>query len=90
MRVCKVPWETNLGHSAINDEVGAVDEAALVAGKEHNSMRLLDGFAKATRGKMNLATMTLDLIVTQPVLQQGSTADCSALLHNDEPFQRHT
>lgn len=35
-------------------------------------MRLLDGLAKATAGEVHLPTETLGVVITKPVLEQGS------------------
>ena len=59
-----------LRHAAINHEVGAVDEAALVARKEDNGLRLLDGLAKSACWEVYLAAVTLRCVVTKPVLQE--------------------
>lgn len=64
--------ETYLGHTTINDEVGAVDEAGLITGQEDNSVCLLDGFTETSGREVNLAALTLSLVVTQPVLQKRS------------------
>ena len=58
------------GHATIDDEIGAVDEAALIAGKEEDTLRLLDGLTETTRGEVDFATVTLSLVVTKPILQE--------------------
>jgi hypothetical protein len=59
-----------LGHTAINDKVCTVDEAALVAGQEQNRLSLLDSFTEATSGEVDLAAVTLLSVVTEPVLEE--------------------
>lgn len=60
------------GHAAIDNEVGAVDEAALVAGEEEDGLGLLDGFAEAAGWEVDGAARTLDFVVSEPVLEEGS------------------
>ncbi|KAI5289273.1 hypothetical protein KEM52_000840, partial [Ascosphaera acerosa] len=64
--------DTDLGHSAINDEVGAVDEAGLIGSEKEHSLSLFDSFSEAPGGKVYLAPETLGLIIAKPVLQQRS------------------
>lgn len=59
-----------LCHPAIDDEVSAVDEAAFIAGQEEHSLRLLDGFTKATSRKMHFTPVPLLLVITEPVLEK--------------------
>lgn len=66
-----------LGHTAINDKVGSVDEATLVARKEEDTLSLLDGLAKAACGEVDFAAMALLLVVTKPVLQKRSAGAVS-------------
>lgn len=67
-----------LGHTAIDNEVRTVDEAALIAGKEEDRLGLLDSFAKATSREMDLTAVALRSIVTEPVLKEGSAFHVSA------------
>lgn len=62
---------THPRHAAVDDEVGAVDEAALVAGEEEDGVRLLDGFAEAAGGEVDLAAVPLGGVVAEPVLEEG-------------------
>jgi hypothetical protein len=71
-------------HTAIDHKVGAVDEAALVAGKEENRLSLLNGLAEATSGEMDFTAVALCLVVAKPVLEEGSAA-AVRILH---PFGR--
>jgi hypothetical protein len=57
-------------------EICADDERALIARQKDNRMSLLDSLAETTSREMDLATMTLGLIVTEPVLEQGSVEWC--------------
>lgn len=66
-----------LCHSAVYDEISAVDEAALVAGEEENGLGLLDGFAEAAGGEVDFAAVALGLVVTEPVLEERSTGKVS-------------
>lgn len=61
--------KAHLGHATVNYKVGAIDEATLVTGEEQHRLRLLDGFTESARGEVNFPTVTLCLIITQPVLQ---------------------
>ena len=67
--------DIRFGQAAIDDKIGAIDEAALVAGKEEDRLRLLDGFAKAARWEVNLAAKALGRIVAQPVLEEGRAGE---------------
>lgn len=60
-----------LGHAAVDDKVSAVDEAALVAGEEEHGLGLLDGFAEAAGGEVDLATVALSRIISEPILKKG-------------------
>lgn len=53
-----------LGHASIYDKIASIDETALVAGKEHDRMRLLDGLAEPACREVNLAAVTLGLVIT--------------------------
>jgi hypothetical protein len=57
-------------HTAVDHEVGTVDEAALVAGEEENTLCLLNSLTKATRGEVDFAAVALGCVVTEPVLQK--------------------
>ena len=60
-----------LGHSAVDDEVRAVDEAALVASQEEDCLRLLDSLAETAAGEVDFAAVALLNVVAEPVLEQG-------------------
>lgn len=62
---------THPRHAAVDDEVGPVDEAALVAGEEQDGVGLLDSFAEAAGGEVDLAAVPLGGVVAEPVLQEG-------------------
>ena len=66
-----------LCHAAVDDKVSAVDEAALVAGEEEHGLGLLDGFAEAAGGEMDLATVTLGRVVSEPILKKGRAGNFS-------------
>lgn len=65
-----LPCHTYLGHSTINNEVGSVDEAALVASEEDDGMSLLNCLAEPTSREVDLAAVALRLVITQPILQK--------------------
>ncbi len=60
----------HLAHAAVNNEIHAVDEAALIAGQEDNGVRLLNRLAEAAGRHVHQAPLPLGLVVAQPVLQQ--------------------
>ena len=62
---------TYLCHTPVNDKVGPVHEAAFVAGQEENGLGLLDGFAEAAGGEVDLTAVALGCVVAEPVLKQG-------------------
>jgi len=59
-----------LSHTAINDEIRAINEARLVAGQEKDSLGLLDGLAEAAAGEVDFAAVALLGVVAEPVLQE--------------------
>jgi hypothetical protein len=67
------------GHTAIDNKISAVNEAALVTGKEEYRLSLLNGLAKATSGEVNFTTVALGLVVAEPVLEEGSAGAVSSL-----------
>lgn len=62
-------------HAAINNEISTIDEAALIAGKEEHRLSLLDSLTEAAGREVNLATVTLGLVITKPVLQECGAAN---------------
>ena len=58
------------GHTTVDDKVGTIDEAALIAGEEENTLGLLDGLTEPAGGEVHLTTESFGLIITQPVLQK--------------------
>ena len=68
-------YETYLGHATIDNKVGAVDEAALIAGQEDDSVCLLNSLTEPSSREVDFTTVTLGLIITQPVLEERS-AEC--------------
>lgn len=60
----------SLGQAAVHHEVRGIDEAAFVAGQEDDSMSLLDRLTEPAGGKMDLATESLLLVVSKPILQK--------------------
>jgi hypothetical protein len=69
------------GHTTVNNEISAIDEAALVAGKEQYCLSLLDSLAETTSGEVDFATVTLGLVIAEPVLEEGSAVLVSVLFH---------
>lgn len=63
-------------HAAVNHEIRAVDEAALVAGKEKHCLSLLNSFTEAASREVDFAAVTLGLVVAEPVLKEGGAACC--------------
>lgn len=57
-------------HASIDDKVGSVHEAALVAGEKKDCLGLFYGFAEAAGWEMDFAAVTLGLIVAKPVLEE--------------------
>lgn len=70
-RLCGRAFRGNisLGQAAIHDKIRGIDEAALVTGKEHHRVRLLDGLAEPTSGEVHFTTEALRLVITKPVLE---------------------
>lgn len=66
----------NLGHPPIDSKVCPVHKAAFVTGQEKHRLSLFNGFSEATSREMDLSTMPFGLIVSQPVLEEGSAAEC--------------
>jgi len=64
--------DISLGHATINNEVAAVDEAGLVGCQEQDSLCLLDSLAETTRGEVDFTSVTLGLVVSEPVLEERS------------------
>lgn len=68
-----------LAETAVNNKVMAVDEARLVAGKEDDSVGLLNGLTEAAGREVDLAAVALGLVITEPVLEErgveGSRAE---------------
>jgi len=62
---------THLRHPSINDKISSVHKAALVAGEEEHSLRLLDSFAETAGGEMDFASVALGSVVAEPVLKEG-------------------
>lgn len=70
-----------LGHATVDDKVGAVDEAGLVAGEEEDGLGLLDGLAETTSREVDLTAEALSLIVAEPVLEKrGAGGEISSAL----------
>jgi hypothetical protein len=65
-----------LGHAAVDNKVGAVNEAALVTSKEHDGLRLLHGLAESAGREVDFAAVALGRIVAEPVLEEGCAARC--------------
>lgn len=59
-----------LGHTTIDRKVMSIDKARLIARQEQNSLRLLNSLTKPPHREMNLTSVTLLLIITEPVLQE--------------------
>lgn len=60
------------GHSTVNDKIGTIDKAALVASQEDHGMGLLNGLTEPSGREVDLATEPLGLIVAEPVLEKRS------------------
>lgn len=58
------------GHAAIDNEISTIDEAALVAGKEKDSLGLLNGLTEPAGGEVNFTAMSLGSVITEPVLEE--------------------
>ena len=67
---CSLRRDVASSHSTIDNEVCAVDEAALIAGKEEHALGLLNGLTEATGREMDFATSALGLVVAKPVLKK--------------------
>lgn len=57
-------------HTTVDNEIRAIDKAALVAGQEEHTLSLLDGLTETSTGEMNLTTVTLCCVVAKPVLEK--------------------
>lgn len=66
-------------HSSVNHEISTIDEAALVAGQENNSMSLLNGLAETPGREVDFTTEALGLIIAEPILQKRSATDVSII-----------
>lgn len=71
-------WNNNvvlayLGHTAINNKVSAINEAALIASQEEDSLSLLNSLSESSTGEMDLSSQALGSIITQPILKERST-----------------
>lgn len=64
--------ETYLAETTVHHKVCTIDEAALVAGQEDHGVCLLDGLAEAAAGEVDLTAEALGVVITEPVLQEGS------------------
>jgi len=64
-------------HATIDNEVRAIDEAALIAGKEEHALGLLNGLAEAAGRKMDFTTGALGLVVTKPILKKRGAENVS-------------
>jgi hypothetical protein len=68
------------GHTAVDNKVRAIDEAALVAGKEKHALGLLNSLTEAASGEVDFTTGALDLVVTEPVLEKRGAEIFSTLM----------
>ena len=73
----KVKKGKYLSHPPINDEIGPIDEPALVAGQKHHRLRHLDRFPEAAGREMDFAPVPLGRVVAEPVLQEGRAGAAS-------------
>lgn len=62
---------THLGQSAIDYKISTVDEAALVAREEQDSLGLFDGLAEAAAREVDFAAVAFGGVVAEPVLEEG-------------------
>ena len=69
--------KTYLSHTAIDNKVRTVDEAALVAREEEYCLSLLNSFSETPGREVNLATVTLSCIVSEPILEKRCTASAT-------------
>lgn len=76
-----------LAHPTIDHEISSVDKAAFVTGKEDNGVGLLDSLTETAGGEVDFTTETLGLVITQPVLEEGSAI--YALDHIDSEKIHH-
>jgi hypothetical protein len=71
---CLCWWSLGCGvtlrHTTINYEICAVNKATLVTSKEENRLSLLNGLSETSSRKVNLAAVSLGLVVAEPVLQK--------------------
>jgi len=86
-------WRTlrsnvRLRHTAINNQLLAVDKAGIIACQKHHHMRLLNCLSKPAGGEVDLPAEPLGLIVTQPVLQQWSVQRSGAEVVEAVAFAR--
>jgi hypothetical protein len=79
---------TNLGHATVDDKVSSVDKAALITGQEDNSVCLLNSLTETSSREVNLTTLALGLVITQPVLQERSVERSRAQSVESEAFTR--
>jgi hypothetical protein len=63
--------DIGLGQAAVDNKIGCVYKAALVAGQKDNGLGLLNGFAKAASREVHLAAESLGLVATEKVLEHG-------------------
>lgn len=59
-------------HTAVNNEVSPVDEAALITRKEEDALGLLNGLTEAAGGEMDFSSVALCCIIAEPILQKWS------------------
>ena len=76
---------TYLGHAPVHNKILSVHKTAFVARKEQHSVSLLDGFPKASGGKVNLAAVTLSCVVAKPVLKERRASSYPSAFSSREP-----
>jgi len=69
-----------LGETTIDNEVGSIDKAALVASQEDHTPGQFNSLTKTTGREMDLTTMAFGSIISEPILQQRSATEQSAFV----------
>lgn len=86
----QTPSQAYLGHSAIDDKVGSVDEAALITGEEQHGLCLFNCLTETARREVHLTTVALGLVITEPVLKErGAGQTLSAEICSNAEEEAH-
>jgi hypothetical protein len=62
--------ETYLGHTSVNDKIGAVHEATFVTSQKQHGLSLFDRLAESSCREMNFSSMALCSIIAKPILKK--------------------